>query len=182
VALLAMACWSTSAFARPFDAERPWYVEGSIGAVRRGPDGTDFGSGQNYAAHLGFQMTPWTDLGLSLAWAHARSTTQAIESNVTSGGLRARGWVGSGRWSPYAELGMRLYRFDLQQSSVIDPLSDQSLKFGGHVGVGVLYARSTWWGGLGAELHGAIGSVSIEGGDLLTFTTYNVFVGGPMSW
>jgi hypothetical protein len=178
--VLGLVVLAPSAQARPYDPAQPWFVEAMVGAVRPGPDGTDFGAGQNYAVHLGYQRASWLDIGLSLAWAQTRSNELAIESDVTSGGARVRGWIGRGRWTPYGELGLRVYRFNVSQNDVNAPFDEASIHFGGEAGLGVLYSRSTWWAGIGAELHGAIGSVSIEGGDLLTFLTYNVIVGAPL--
>jgi hypothetical protein len=175
-AMLVGAFTSSPSLAREYDALRPWYVEGSLGLVRPGPS-SDFGSGQNYAAHAGFQWNRWSDVGLSAAWAHARSSSSAIETDVVSGGVRARGWTGVGRWSPFAEISARLHHFSLVQRSVLSPTSEKSLRAGGHLGVGVIYARSTWWAGLGAELHTSFGPPLFDEGNTVSFTTYNLFVG-----
>lgn len=182
LAALAMAMLAPDAPARPFDPERPWFAEGGVGSMQNGPDGSNLGVGQNYQVHLGFHPKPWADLALGLAWAHGRVRRAALETDVASGGLRGRAWIGAGRWSPYAEAGLRLYHFDVRRRDVVDPIADTALKVGGMAGGGLLYARSTWWLGVGAEVHGAIGDAGIEGGDLVTYTAYNLFVGRPLSW
>lgn len=171
---------ATCAEGRSYDAAQPWFVEGSVGAVLPGPDGTDFGNGQNYGIHLGYQRSAWMDFALSLAWADARDSDRALDSDVTSGGLRARGWIGAGRWSPYAEVGARLYRFSIQQNDVSAFSSAATFALGGLGGAGVLYTRSTWWAGAGAELHAAVGELDLESGNIATFFTLNVFVGAPL--
>lgn len=180
LAVAAIVLSSTAGFARTYDPATPWFLEGAVGTLQRGPSGTDFGAGQNYSAHLGFQTNAWSDVGLSLAWANGRSTSRAIEASVTSGGARARGWLNGGRWSPYAELGARLYRALVEQRNVQDPLSERRLRVGAEVGAGVLYSRSTWWGGLGVELHVVAGSLGVDEAGSETFTTYNLLVGVPL--
>ena len=176
-ACTSLAAWTSAASARTYDAAQPWLVEGIIGTVQAGPDGSNLGSGQNYGGLFGYQMGPSTDIGLVVGWANARNTGDAVECDVTSGGIRARAWLGTGRWSPYGSAGARLYYFDINERSVLDPVSETFLKLGGEVGAGVLYSRSNWWGGIGVEVHAAIGETSLGSGNLLTYATYNLFVG-----
>ena len=48
---------------------------------------------------------------------------------------------------------------------------------GGLLGAGLFYTRSTWWGGLGAEIHGSLGSAVFDEGNVLSHVTINLFVG-----
>ena len=164
-ALAALASGSAHAqTARTYDPAHPWYAEAAVGTIQPGPSGRSIGGGQTYLGHVGYQTNAWSDVGVVLAWSNARDHDTAIETDVTSGGVRARGWVGAGRFSPYAEVGARLYSFSVQNSDLTNGSeSDHSLRFGGDVGAGVLYSRSTYWFGIGAELHGAVGEAGQAG-------------------
>jgi len=166
--------------ARTYVAAAPWFIEGTVGAALPGPDGTDLGSGQSYGVHLGAMFRPWLDLAISLGMVQARKTNEAIDTDITSGVLRARVWRGSGRLSAYAEGGAGLYRFALKQHSVLFGSEDNEIRGGGLLGTGVLYARSGFWVGLGGQLHAAIGSSDLSAGDMLTFSTIQLTVGAPL--
>ena len=166
--------------ARAQTAEAPWFAELTLGTIQPGINGTDLGAGQNYGGALGYRVGPTLEFGFVLAWAHARNTLEAIDTDITSGGVRGRAFAGNGRLRPYGEVGARLYHLDVQAHDVQDPRFEKALRVGGAVGAGLHYTRSTWWGGLGAELHGIVGDANIEGTGFATYVTYDLFVGIPL--
>ena len=177
---LSMLFVAANAHARPYDPERPWFVEGLIGGVQPGPDGTDIGGGQDYGFALGLQWHRQADVAAVLGWVNARETSTATQTDILSVGVRGRGWVGTGRWSGYGEASVRLYRVSVD----IPPLNETNGNVGGELGAGVQYARSTWWLAAGASVHGVLGSVDFIGGsgDLFTYVSYHVSVGKPIGW
>jgi hypothetical protein len=169
---------ASPAVARPYDPQHPVFVEFSVGGVDQGPDGTDFGAGQDYGFSLGFRWRPHADVSAVIGWVNARETSSAIETDITSAGVRGRAWVGMGRWSGYGSAGARLYRVHV----AIPATEDSEVDAGGELGAGLQYSRSTWWLGLGASLHAVIESSDLEGGNLFTYTSYQVSVGFPTGW
>jgi hypothetical protein len=180
VALLPFVLVPERAHARPHDPEHPWFVEGLIGGVQPGPDGTDIGNGQDYGFALGVQWHRQADVAAVLGWANARETSTATQTDILSVGVRGRGWVGTGQWSGYGEASLRLYRVSVD----VPPLNETNGNVGGELGAGVQYSRSTWWLAAGASVHGVIGSVDLIGGsgDLFTYVSYHVSVGKPIGW
>ncbi len=171
---------SAAALASDYDAERPWYAEGAAGTIQNGPDGSGLGAGLAVGAHLGVRMSSAVDLALGIEWARARVSDSAAETNITFGGVRARGWAGAGRLRGFAQAGLGLYHFALRQNGTFGFPDEVLTRIGGRIGGGVQYSRSGWWAGVDAAMHGAIGSASLDGGNLLTFTTYTLFVGVPL--
>ncbi len=165
-----------------YDPEHPWFLEGMLGVIQPGPDGSDFGSGLNFGFHLGAQIAGSADVALTLEQARSRVTEFSVESDITSGGLRGRAWTRVQRFRTYVEGSVRLYRFHLRQNHGLTYGEDTATRFGGGVGGGVQYLRSKWYASLGVVVHGAIGSSDLDGGNLFTFTTYNLSVGAPLGW